>query len=84
MIDFVTMTGCGIGFEEGGKLVSCYGGDESARYDLGILEGKADYYERALKHHMIAVRGGYDGLLHKIRVLYTDGHATIDDDIQKL
>ena len=35
--------------------------------------------DRALKHFMIAVRGGYADSLKQIQNLYTNGHATKED-----
>jgi len=51
-------------------------GCETARYNLGILEGNMD---RALKHYTIAVRGGIAESLNRIQKLYKDGHATKED-----
>ena len=33
---------------------------------------------RAIKHFMIAVKGGNNGSLNEIRELYSNGHATKD------
>ena len=57
-------------------------GDETARLNLGITEGNAGNSDRAVKHFMIAVRSGDAPSLKEIRILYTNGHATIDDDIK--
>ena len=54
-------------------------GDVQARYNLGQLELEAGNFDRALKHYIIAVKGGYTDSLKRIKELYTDGHATKDD-----
>ena len=51
-------------------------GDAGARYSLGVLEGQKGNMDRALKHHIIAVRGGDTGSLKRIKDLYSDGIAT--------
>ena len=52
----------------------------SARHNLGILEEQKGNMDRALKHYMIAVRGGYaDSLQRRIKELYAKGYATKDD-----
>ena len=53
-------------------------GDSYARYNLGIDEYDAGNYERALKHYMIAVRGGDTDSVKEIQEMYMDGHATKD------
>ena len=50
----------------------------SARYNLGVSEDNAGNFERALKHYMIAVRGGHTKALKEIQELYMNGHATKD------
>ena len=55
------------------------GGDEEARYNLGISEGRAGNMERALKHFMIAAGVGYTESLEKIKQMFLNGHATKDD-----
>ena len=54
-------------------------GDVTARYNLGIEGEKADNFDRALKHHMIAVRDGHENSLKEIQKMYSYGHATKDD-----
>ena len=49
-----------------------------ARGNLGIGEYYAGNYDRALKHYMIAVRGGDTDSVKKIQQLYMDGHITKD------
>ena len=55
------------------------GGDVWARNNLGIVEIKAGNYERALKHYMIAVEGGYNKSLNVIKQMFSKGYATRDD-----
>jgi TPR repeat protein len=54
-------------------------GDEQARHNLGSLEARAGNWDRALKHYMFAVGGGYSGSVKMIQQLYKLGHATKDD-----
>ena len=54
-------------------------GDETARHNLGIDEEKVGNWERALKHFVIATKGGDSISLNKIKQMYTKGHATKDD-----
>jgi len=59
--------------------IAAMGGDVVARHNLGIKEGNACNLDRALKHHMMAVRGGYTNSLKRIQKLYSKGFATKDD-----
>jgi len=54
-------------------------GDPTARYYLGVREGRLGNLVRALRHYMIAVRGGNNNALKEIKELYSNGHATKDD-----
>jgi len=54
-------------------------GDPTARHNLALDEKTAGNFDRALKHYMIAVRGGYTCSLDAIKLMYTDGDATRDD-----
>jgi TPR repeat protein len=49
-----------------------------ARHNLGVDEYNAGNYDRALKHYMIAVRGGHSNSVKRIQGLYMDGHTTKD------
>ena len=49
-----------------------------ARGNLGAEEYNAGNYDRALKHHMIAVKGGNTGSVTYIQRMYMDGHVTKD------
>ena len=51
-------------------------GHVEARHNLGCFEKNA---ERALKHYMIAVRGGAKNSLDYIQYLYSNGHASKQD-----
>ena len=52
------------------------GGDVNARDNLGNKEARAGNYDRAIKHYMIAVGGGYTRSLDTIKKMYGVGHAT--------
>ena len=54
-------------------------GNVAARHNLGANEYNACNYDRALKHYMIAVRGGDTRSVQKIQQLYSLRHATKDD-----
>ena len=54
-------------------------GHAGARYSLGLVEDMKGNTERAIKHHMIAIRSGDIRSLEEIRHLYTDGHASKQD-----
>ena len=49
-----------------------------ARHNLGASEYNAGNYDRALKHYMIAVRGGDTDSVKAIQRMYMDGHAAKD------
>jgi uncharacterized protein len=53
-------------------------GDSYARHNLGVGEYDAGNYDRALKHHMVAVKGGCARSVKEIQEMYMDGHATKD------
>ena len=53
-------------------------GDAVARHNLGVSEYKSGNYDRALKHFMIAVRGGHTDSVKAIHQLYTKGHVAKD------
>ena len=53
-------------------------GNVVARHNLGANEYNAENYDRALKHYMIAVKGGHTRSVKAIQQLYMDGHATKD------
>ena len=59
-------------------------GHVHARHNLGFMEGEADNYDRALKHFMIAVRGGYSKSLKATQELFKRGYATKDDYMKAL
>ena len=53
-------------------------GNVAARYNLGINEEKAGNFDRALKHYMIAVRGGDTDSVKEIQDMYMNGHVAKD------
>jgi len=59
--------------------LAAMGGHERARYNLGINEENAGNMDRALKHHLIAIRGGHSTSLKLIQRMYSVGHATKGD-----
>ena len=59
--------------------LAAMGGEATARNNLGIEEEDKGNFERALKHYMIAVAGGYSQSLKAIHELYSDGHVTKED-----
>ena len=59
--------------------LAAMGGDEIARHNLGLYEGRSGNLDRALKHYMIAVRDGQPKSLEEIQVLYSKGFATKED-----
>ena len=64
--------------------LAAMGGDVTARYNLGIKEAKAGNVDRAARHFIIAVRGGYAKSLERIKQLYSNGHATKEDYMKAL
>jgi len=54
-------------------------GCEISRYILGCFEMNAGNVDRAIKHHMIAVRSGYAKSLEAIKELFTERHASKED-----
>ena len=59
--------------------LAAIGGNAIARYNLGLMEGKAGNNDRAAKHFMIAVRDGESDSLEMIRKMFTKEYATKDD-----
>jgi len=54
-------------------------GNVVARHNLGNIEGRAGNHDRALKHFMIAVKGGSNDSLEMIKKMVTFRLATKDD-----
>ena len=54
-------------------------GSVISRHNLGVKELNAGNFERALKHHMIAVRSGDTDSLTIIKDLYSDGLSSKED-----
>ena len=53
-------------------------GNVMTRYNLGVSEYNAGNYDRALKHYMIAVRGGDTDSVKAIQRMYIGGHVAKD------
>ena len=53
-------------------------GDAIARCNLGVGKENVGNYDKALKHYMIAVKGGCHNSVDVIRELYVNGHAAKD------
>jgi len=64
--------------------LAAIGGDMNARHNLGNNEIRAGSYDRALKHYMIAARGGCNDSLDQIKRGYSKGHVTKDDYMRAL
>ena len=54
-------------------------GDVNARYNLGLMEGKAGNHQRAYKHMIIAARAGYNKSLDIVKKGFNNGHVTKDE-----
>ena len=59
--------------------LAAIGGDVTARYNLGNAEWRADNWDRAVKHYMIAAGVGLNNSVKNIQQLYRNGHATKED-----
>ena len=59
--------------------LAAMGGIVPARYNLGVTEGLIGNMDRALKHHMIAIKSGCAESLKKIKHLHWNGHATANE-----
>jgi TPR repeat protein len=55
------------------------GGHPSARYNLGIAEGKNGRIERSVKHFIIAASLGHDDSLKALKQLYAAGLVSKED-----
>ena len=71
----------GDGVERDGKMARYYlelaamEGNVYARHNLGATEKNAGNFDRALKHYMIAVRGGYTDSVKAIQRMFMGGHV---------
>ena len=54
-------------------------GHNTARYNLGVIEGKDGNFYRAMKHHLIAAKCGDVASLQTVKVGYTAGHVSKED-----
>ena len=59
--------------------LAAIGGNVEARHNLGCIEADEGNFDRALKHFMIAIRGGHSKSLTVIQRMYSEGHATKED-----
>jgi len=59
-------------------------GDTVSRHNLGNNEWRAGNMDRALKHHMIAVKDGDYDSLNEIKEFYSNGHATKEEYMKAL
>ena len=59
--------------------LSAMRGNVAARHNIGNNEWRAGNFDRALKHFIIAVRGGSNSSLEMIKQMYTDGYSTKED-----
>ena len=54
-------------------------GNVDARHNLGVIEGIAGNYERAMKHFMVAARAGNNKSLDKVKQGFMRGFVTKDE-----
>jgi len=59
--------------------VAAIKGNETARFNLGVLEEQNGNMDRAMKHYMIAASAGSDVSLKEVGDGYKRGHVTKDD-----
>lgn len=59
--------------------LAAIGGDEHARFKLGIFDMLAGNMRKALNHYMIAVETGYVDALKEVKKCYALGYATKDE-----
>ena len=59
--------------------LAAMGGLASARHNLGCAEARTGNWDRALKHYMISVGGGYNNSMKVVHHSYKHGRATKDD-----
>ena len=55
------------------------GGCMMSRHNLGVMDCEKGNMDRALKHYMIAVRGGDSNAVKGVQELFKRGYATKDD-----
>jgi len=60
-------------------MLAAIGGHELARFNLGTMEGNNRNHDKAMKHHMIAARCGFDESLATVGAGYKVGFVTKDD-----
>jgi len=59
--------------------LAAMGGHVMARHNLGCMEGRAGNTDKALKHFMIAIGGGFAASLGTIKGMHKEGDATKDE-----
>ena len=59
--------------------LAAIGGNVSARYELGTMEGEAGNMDKAMKHYIIAAKAGYDRSLDEVKRGYKGGLITKDE-----
>ena len=59
--------------------IAAIGGHPDARYNLGNHEGRLGKHERAMKHHIIAAKLGYDRALEAVKKGFQRGWVSKDD-----
>ena len=59
--------------------LAAMGGSDQSMNNLGNAEVRAGNYDRALKHYMIAGKGGDHDSLNMIQRMYMKGHTTKND-----
>merc|ERR1711971_515199 len=59
--------------------LAAIGGNDNARFNLGVLEAQSGNLDRATKHWMIAAMRGEDGSLNNLKQLYVGGDLAKDD-----
>jgi len=60
--------------------IAAMGGDDIARTDLALIEGKARNYRRAAKHLVIAASRGHEKALTMVRKQYSIGNGIVTKD----
>ena len=76
---------CGRGEEVDEKKANHYwelaaiGGVVDARYNLGVMEGKAGYIDRAFKHFVLAAKAGHKTSLDAVKHGFMDSIVTKDE-----
>ena len=59
-------------------------GHVRARYNLGLVEGRAENHDVALQHFLIAAKMGHEKSLNCVKEMFMDGYATKADYAEAL